>query len=96
MERINNRYKRDMKQTAVEWLANSIIDFEERLRLKEINLNDFIEEKDLLVEQAKEMEKQQIIESWNNGFANGYDLGKHDITYPDVAEKYYNETFKSE
>ena len=49
MGRINNRYKRDMKQTAVEWLANSIINLEERLRLKEINLNDFIEEKDLLV-----------------------------------------------
>jgi len=48
-----------MKQTAVEWLANRIIDLEERLRLKEINLNDFIEEKDLLVDQAKAMEKEQ-------------------------------------
>ena len=67
MERINNRYIRDMKQTAVEWLANSIINLEERLRLKEINLNDFIEEKDLLVEQAKEMEKEQIIESYRQG-----------------------------
>ena len=62
MGRINNRYKRDMKQTAVEWLANSIINLEERLRLKEINLNDFIEEKDLLVEQAKEMEKEQMLD----------------------------------
>ena len=50
-----------MNQTAVEWLANSIINLEERLRLKEINLNDFIEEKDLLVEQAKAMEKNNYI-----------------------------------
>jgi hypothetical protein len=48
-----------MKQTAVEWLDNSIIVLEERLRLKEININDFIDEKDLLVEQAKEMEKKE-------------------------------------
>ena len=48
------------------------------------------------IQQAKEIEKEQIIESWDNGFANGYDLGKHNITYPDNAEQYYNETFKSE
>ena len=84
MGRFNNRYKRDMKQTAVEWLSNRIINLEERLRLKEINLNDFIEEKDLLVEQAKEMEKEQIIEANENKmpFISG--------------EEYYNETFKSE
>ncbi len=39
------------------------------------------------------MEKEQIIESWDNG----YDLGKHDDQLnPDDAEQYYNETFKSE
>ena len=75
-----------MKQTSVEWLANRIIDLEERLRLKEINLNDFIEEKDLLVEQAKEMEKEQIENAFNYG---QFDLGME-------ADEYYNETFKSE
>ena len=90
MERFNNRYKRDMKQTAVEWLANSIIDLEERLRLKEINLNDFIEEKDLLIEQAKEMEKEQIIRT--HLMARCYD-NKNSVT---EAEEYYNETFKSQ
>ncbi len=48
-----------MRQTAVEWLANRIIELEERLRHKEINLNDFMDLKDELVEQAKEMEKEQ-------------------------------------
>ena len=73
MGRINNRYKRDMKQTAVEWLANSIINLEERLRLKEINLNDFIEEKDLLVEQAKEMEKEQKEKEYEQGGKDAWD-----------------------
>jgi hypothetical protein len=73
MGRFNNRYKRDMKQTAVEWLANSIINLEERLRLKEINLNDFIEEKDLLVEQAKEMEKEQKEKAYEQGSKDAWD-----------------------
>jgi 4-alpha-glucanotransferase len=46
-------------KTAVEWLANRIIELEERLRYKEINLNDFMDLKDELIEQAKEMEKEQ-------------------------------------
>ena len=77
-----------MKQTAVEFLVDEF-----KQRLIGDNLPDWVVN---IIEQAKEMEKEQIIESWDNGFANGYDLGKHDITYPDVAEQYYNETFKSE
>ena len=97
MERINNRYIRDMKQTAVEWLANSIINLEERLRLKEINLNDFIEEKDLLVEQAKEMEKDEVHNAWNDGYDKGTRDRIEKISNPvGNAEQYYNKTFKSE
>jgi hypothetical protein len=87
-----------MKQTAIQWLANRIIDLEERLRLKEINLNDFIEEKDLLVEQAKEMEKNNI-DNKAIHFAEWL-TNKHTTTlitlYKHFEEQYYNETFKSE
>jgi len=38
--------------------------------------------------QAKEMEKQQIIDAWDNGC--------EDDGIIDNAEQYYNETFKSE
>ena len=38
-----------------------------------------------LFEQAKEMEKQQI-----------FDTVEHFYEYPEEAEQYYNETFKSE
>ena len=52
---------------------------------------------DQIIAKAKEMEKEQIIESWDNGYANGYDLGKYDDQpNPDDSEQYYNETFKSE
>jgi len=43
-----------------------------------------------IVEQAKEMEKDQIIEAVNFGDARGK------ITTYCTADEYYNETFKSE
>ena len=48
-----------------------------------------------IIEQAKEMEKEQIMDAWENGFSNGYDLGKfNDDCKPEDADEYYNETFK--
>ena len=69
-----------MKKTAVEWL------------LDWMGKNQYFIGNDLLqaVEQAKEMEKEQI--------KNAYRTGDYDvIDNPDrEAEQYYNETFKSE
>jgi hypothetical protein len=65
-----------MKQTAVEWLedkVSQILDF------------DLIK----LFEQAKEMEKQQIIDACQHGV--DYDKSPYNN-----AEQYYNETYKSE
>ena len=58
--------------TAVEWLEKE---------LKRVYESDYFNR---LLEQAKEMEKEQITDAWDNGFANGFDY----------AEQYYNETFK--
>lgn len=70
-------------KTAVEWLL------EQYVNKGIITIED--------IEQAQKMEKEQIMEAWDNGFANGFDLGKHDdIPTPDDAQQYYNETFKSE
>ena len=47
-----------------------------------------------LIQQAKEMEKQNIIESYCQGC---FDISKDNGIVPrETAEKYYNETFKSE
>jgi predicted secreted protein len=70
-----------MKQTAVEWLVQQLS--------KEWQLED----RDLhLIQQAKEMEKEQIIDAFNNGFSTT----QWDKIKENKAEQYYNETFKSE
>jgi hypothetical protein len=57
------------KQTAVEWLV------------KELNLEGY----DYTVQQAKAMEKEQIIDAHQDG---------HSVTYNNYwAELYYNETY---
>ncbi len=80
-----------MEKTAVEWFAKEIIDAIQH------GDKDFVywKLKTSLLEEAKEMEKQQII--------NAYDLGRlSDMHYPNPetiienGEQYYNETFKSE
>lgn len=43
----------------------------------------------------KDEEKRLITDAWDNGYANGYDLGKfNDDCNPDDAKQYFNETFK--
>ena len=74
-----------MKQTAVEWL------------IEKLDQNfDYVA--DTLIEQAKEMEKQQIIDAYADGI--DYDYTDLDIEFgiaesdrQNHAEQYYNETF---
>jgi hypothetical protein len=66
-----------MKQTAVEWL-------EERIQ-SDMTFMEVLG----LIRQAKEMEKEQIINAYNISWK------LRDKPYA-TAEKYYNETFKSE
>ena len=70
-----------MKQTAVEWLI-------QEWPILEAQLPQW------LIEQAKEMEKEQMLRFYHEGsFAQmRYFDGKEYIK----AEQYYNETFKSE
>lgn len=53
-----------------------------------------------LVEQAKEMEKNQIMDAHNQGSEAGYELAKNDDFIEGYktkeANEYYNETFNSE
>ena len=82
MGRFNNRYKRDMKQTAVEWLAEQII----TVKWKMSDVTD----RNSIIEQAKEMEEKQIRKAYSKGY-NESSWGR----FSD-SEQYYNETFKSE
>ena len=77
-----------MKQTAVEWLVNQL-----KGRSVDLEMPWNID----LVKQAKEMEKEQIENAYNEGDNNGADrIYYHSDRNDKSAEQYYNETFKSE
>jgi hydroxymethylpyrimidine/phosphomethylpyrimidine kinase len=65
-----------MKQTAVEWLHEQLL---------KILIDNQIQQADYLFEQAKEIEKQQVI--------NAFISGEHQQGYQAEAETYYNETY---
>jgi hypothetical protein len=75
--------------TAVEWLADEIIMLEEKLRLEEININDFMDAKDELVNRCLVMEKEQIKDAYDSGI---WDVGCKTPNF----DEYYKRTFKSE
>lgn len=76
-----------MKQSAVEWLAENVdnlIPF----------MNDEIAKKFCeLVEQAKDMERQQLIDAYRDGRSD-QQSEKPSRFYNRNAEQYYNENYK--
>lgn len=70
-----------MKQTAVEFLVNSLNNYDSKM----------IELFNKEIEQAIELEKKQIIDFavWFNNRDNTYK------SYTQIVERYYNETFKN-
>lgn len=79
-----------MKQTAVEWLIEQM----NNIKGSSISMNGRVQfiEKELnnLLEQAKAMEKEQIIEAWDDGFV------ERQFSIESNSKQYYNKTFKSE
>ena len=67
-----------MKQTAVEYLIDQLFP-------KALSAEQYYH-----IEQAKEMEKQQIEDTFEIGYVNGADH-----SWSNDGEKYYNETFKN-
>jgi hypothetical protein len=68
-----------MKQTAVEFLVEQITNSTMPVRKA--------------IEQAKEMEKQQIIEAHGNKLKKSKDEGNYEYWFS--GEDYYNKTFKN-
>jgi HEPN domain-containing protein len=64
-----------MKQTAVEWLYSFM-------------LKPLSQWPDDMWDQAKEMEKKQIMDAYDEGWSDGFDD-------KDLNSEYYNETFKA-
>jgi len=74
--------------SAVEWLLNEII-AKDWWYLPESMKQD-------IIEQAKEMEKEQITNAYSNGRVDEQFKGTNASFYRKTSEQYYNETFKSE
>ena len=78
-----------MKKTAVEWFVEQLSSY----TTTDGNIISHHQNITHLFEQAKQMEKQQIIDSFNQGnIYEGNFFDRVNIT----AEKYYNKTYKSE
>ena len=78
-----------MKQTAIEWLCNEWLYIDQEFDMKLIDKKTYWERLKSVQEQAKAMEKEQIMDAYNISWA------LRDKPYA-TADKYYNETFKSE
>jgi glucose-6-phosphate 1-dehydrogenase len=72
--------------TAVEWLFLQMENLITKAKVTDMDNNDFVISKVKLLQQAKEMDKEQIINAFNYG---QIDLGME-------ADEYYNNNFKSE
>ena len=76
-----------MKQTAVDWLVE---EFKEKLTGN--NLPNWVLD---VIQQAKEMEKEQIIDSYRDGRSD-QQSDRPSKFYNRMAEQYYNETYKQQ
>ena len=78
-----------MKQTAVEWLVEKLNQCEPMY--SGVRSNEHKEHLEKLVEQAKEMEKENIMQAYNDGKAAVINI-KNNMS----LEEYYDKTFKNE
>jgi hypothetical protein len=74
-----------MKQTAVEW-------FYEQILLTPLDIRSI----NKCLEQAKEMEKEQIIDAFFEGKNDGILMERYSDYKHISPDEYYNENFKSE
>jgi hypothetical protein len=73
----------ETKQTAVEWYAEKSIILFDNLRSGKITFKIWFKEQALLLEQAKEMDKEQHKKTYNQSFMSNFQ----------TFEDYYNETY---
>lgn len=73
----------ETKKTAVDWLIQELGEY----------FPHEIGGIHLMVEQAKQINKEQIMDAYSEGFDAGYLLANGEDTKFDGREQYYNETY---
>lgn len=81
------------QQTAVDWLLEKIIE-SNASKCGDVLLKNFLSNQD--IEQAKQIEKEQIINAYKREACYMKYVGCTDEQINKSSEKYYNENFKSE
>jgi hypothetical protein len=77
-------------QTSVEWLDSELWKLRLKLRGEEISLTFYFEQEVKLIEQAKEMHKEEITEAHLQGL-----FAKHTMRGEAQAEQYYTQTYNT-
>ena len=75
--------------TAVQLLRQRLLNDQQKLPIYIQYINDVVYYID---NQLLEMEKQQIVDAWDNGYDNGF-VGF--VAESDSAKQYYNQRFKN-
>ena len=78
----------EQKQTAVEWLVDQIKNEDHHTEGELGNSCIDVNTLPMLCEQAKQMEKEQIVESHHDGYNDGY------LKNNSSSAKYYYENYK--
>lgn len=80
--------------TAIEWQFEQLFNSFEKFNNGEYSFNEYLKRNLEIREQAKEIEKQQVVEAFDIGYANAIHRvvqeRENTIQY---GEQYYNETF---
>jgi hypothetical protein len=75
------------KQTAVEWFQKEMLELEIKREAKGVTVGEFAVQYFQLFEQAKAIEKEQIIDAFFGGY--NYEGGRLE----EKSEEYYTETY---
>jgi|GWRWMinimDraft_5_1066013.scaffolds.fasta_scaffold82989_1 hypothetical protein len=74
-------------KTALDWYCKEINYLKINYTIGNINENEYLIKQVQIYQQAKQMMKQQIIDTWCNAL---------DLNAFEYAEQYYNKTFKQQ
>ena len=87
----------EKQQTAVEWQFEQFFNSFEKFNNGECTFNDYLKRNLEIRDQAKEMEKEKMIDAIIFSEREHYVMGEcwPTQTVVDKAERYYNETFKN-
>jgi hypothetical protein len=85
------------QQTAVEWYDNEIEKLFNQFTIDKINIYGFRTKRFQLLEQAKEMEREQIKDAHEQGQSDEKDYwnigDRVDVRFMVKSEEYYNKTY---